>query len=79
MLAGAGFDYAVLPMGCDEIGIAGAVQGAPIRLTDLKREIYEDVAFQNAIRNKFDHDYVVVHDPQPLPLVQFSRRLRSYA
>src|SRR5262245_9022198 len=32
LLAGAGFDYAVLPMGCDEIGIAGAVQGAPIRL-----------------------------------------------
>src|SRR6266571_9431714 len=27
LLAGAGFDYAVLPMGCDEIGIAGAVQG----------------------------------------------------
>ena len=26
-MAGAGFDYAVLPMGCDEIGIAGAVQG----------------------------------------------------
>src|SRR5262249_4513849 len=26
LLAGAGFDYAVLPMGCDEIGIAGAVQ-----------------------------------------------------
>ena len=32
LLAGAGFDYAVLPMGCDEIGIAGAVQGTPIRL-----------------------------------------------
>jgi 3-polyprenyl-4-hydroxybenzoate decarboxylase len=32
LLAGAGFDYAILPQGCDEIGIAGAVQGAPIRL-----------------------------------------------
>ena len=29
LLAGAGFDYAILPMGCDEIGIAGAVQGSP--------------------------------------------------
>ena len=29
LLAGAGFDYAILPMGCDEIGIAGAVQGQP--------------------------------------------------
>ncbi|MFL5349157.1 MAG: glycosyltransferase [Hyalangium sp.] len=51
-----------------------ALQGAPIRLTDIKKEIYEDVAFQNAVRNRFDHDYVVVHDPQPLPLVQFSRK-----
>ena len=32
LMAGAGFDYAVLPMGCDEIGIAGAVQGTPIRM-----------------------------------------------
>jgi UbiD family decarboxylase len=36
LLAGAGFDYAVLPMGCDEIGIAGAVQGAPIRMVKCR-------------------------------------------
>ena len=36
LLAGAGFDYAVLPMGCDEIGIAGAVQGTPIRLVKAR-------------------------------------------
>src|ERR1700681_1399303 len=36
LLAGAGFDYAILPMGCDEIGIAGAVQGAPIRLVKCR-------------------------------------------
>ncbi|MCY1014561.1 glycosyltransferase [Pyxidicoccus sp. MSG2] len=51
-----------------------ALQGAPIRLTDIKKEIYEDVAFQNALRNRFDHDFVVVHDPQPLPLVEFSHK-----
>ncbi|MDP6560492.1 MAG: UbiD family decarboxylase [Candidatus Binatia bacterium] len=32
LLAGAGFDYVILPQGCDEIGIAGAVQGSPVRL-----------------------------------------------
>ncbi len=32
LLAGAGFDYVILPKGCDEIGIAGAVQGSPVRL-----------------------------------------------
>ena len=31
LLAGAAFGYAIMPQGCDEIGIAGAVQGAPIR------------------------------------------------
>ena len=36
LLAGAGFDYAILPQGCDEIGIAGAVQGAPIRLVKAR-------------------------------------------
>lgn len=51
-----------------------ALQGAPIRLTDIKKEIYEEVAIQNAIRNRFDHDYVVVHDPQPLPLVRHSHK-----
>ena len=36
LLAGAGFDYAIMPMGCDEIGIAGAVQGSPIRLVKAR-------------------------------------------
>src|ERR1035437_9180567 len=31
-VAGSGFGYAIMPKGCDEIGIAGAVQGSPIRL-----------------------------------------------
>jgi trehalose synthase len=51
-----------------------ALQGAPMRLTDIKKEIFEEAAFQNAVRNRFDHDFVIVHDPQPLPLVRFSRK-----
>jgi len=51
-----------------------ALQGAPIRLTELKKEIYEEVVHQNAVRNRFDHDFVVVHDPQPLPLVRFTHK-----
>ena len=54
-----------------------ALQGAPIRLTDIKKEIYEEVAFQNAMRNRFDHDFVVVHDPQPLPLVRVLAQARA--
>ena len=36
LMAGAGFDYAILPQGCDEIGIAGAIQGEAVRLVKAK-------------------------------------------
>jgi trehalose synthase len=51
-----------------------ALQGKPIRLTRMKKRVYEGVVYENAIRNHLDHDFVVVHDPQPLPLVQHYRR-----
>ena len=51
-----------------------ALQGADIMLTDLKVQIYEEVAFENAARLHLDHDVVIVHDPQPLPLIQYFRK-----
>lgn len=51
-----------------------ALQGADIHLTDLKLHIYEEVAFENAARNHLDHDVVIIHDPQPLPLIRHYRR-----
>jgi trehalose synthase len=51
-----------------------ALQGADIDLTDLKRHHYEQVVFQNALRMDLDADVVVIHDPQPLPLVTHFRR-----
>ena len=46
-----------------------ALQGAEIDLTELKMQIYEQVAYENSARNILDHDFVVIHDPQPLPLI----------
>jgi trehalose synthase len=51
-----------------------ALQGGDINLTDLKLQIYEEVAFENAVRNHLDHDLVIVHDPQPLPLIRHFRK-----
>jgi len=51
-----------------------ALQGADIKLTDLKTHIYEEVAFENAVRVHLDHDVVIVHDPQPLPLIRHFRK-----
>ncbi len=51
-----------------------ALQGAEIHLTEMKSDIYEDVNYENALRNHLGHDFVVVHDPQPLPLVEHFRK-----
>ncbi len=50
--------------------IHNALQGGDINWTDRKRHLYEEVVFQNAIRNHLDHDFVVIHDPQPLPMIE---------
>lgn len=54
--------------------IHNALQGATINLTDLKKEIYETIVLQNAMRMDLNADFVVVHDPQPLPLIRHERR-----
>ena len=51
-----------------------ALQGGEINLTKRKMQIYEDVIFENAMRNHLEHDIVVVNDPQPLPMVNHYRR-----
>jgi trehalose synthase len=51
-----------------------ALQGSDINLSELKTSIYEEVAYENAIRNHLDHDVVIVHDPQPLPLIVHYRK-----
>lgn len=51
-----------------------APQGADINLTKLKMEIYEEVIYENAVRNHLHHDIVVVHDPQPLPMIRHYRK-----
>jgi trehalose synthase len=51
-----------------------ALQGGQINLSGLKRRIYEDVVFENAARMHIDHDLVIVHDPQPLPIIGHYRK-----
>lgn len=51
-----------------------ALQGHEINLSDQKKRVFEDVVNQNAIRNHLDHDMVIIHDPQPLPMIQHYRQ-----
>ncbi len=51
-----------------------ALQGGDINLTDRKMEIYQEVVYENSIRIHLDHDIIIVHDPQPLPLIDHYRK-----
>lgn len=51
-----------------------AMQGNEINLSDRKKEIYEGVVYENAMRNHIEHDIVIVHDPQPLPIITHYRK-----
>jgi trehalose synthase len=52
-----------------------ALHGGDFNLTEMKMEIYEDVVYKNAIRNHLEgHDFVIVHDPQPLPMITHYER-----
>jgi trehalose synthase len=47
-----------------------ALQGGEIDLSKIKKEIFEQVIYENTVRNFLDHDFIIVHDPQPLPLIE---------
>ncbi len=48
-----------------------ALQGDAVEISADERTIYEQVVLENASRLHIDHcDAIIVHDPQPLPLVK---------
>jgi trehalose synthase len=52
-----------------------ALQGGEINLSDRKMRIYEEVIHENAIRNHLDsHNIVIIHDPQPLPMINHYKK-----
>jgi len=52
-----------------------ALQGGDINLSERKMEIYEKIVHENSIRNHLEnHNLVVVHDPQPLPMILHYRK-----
>jgi trehalose synthase len=51
-----------------------ALQGSTINLTDRKTSLYEEVIYENALRNHIRHDFVIVHDPQPLPIIRHYKK-----
>ncbi len=48
-----------------------ALQGDGLKLSKRKKQVYEAVNKRFSLFTHLDHDLVVVHDPQPLPLVNY--------
>jgi len=51
--------------------IHNALQGDSVSLSNAEKSVYEQVVAENALRLHLDEcDAVIVHDPQPLPLIR---------
>ena len=52
-----------------------ALQGGSINLSKRKIQIYEEIIYENALRNHFDnHNMVIIQDPKPLPMIQHYKK-----
>jgi trehalose synthase len=48
-----------------------ALQGGQINLTDIKKNLYIRANEDFSVFTHIDHDCVIIHDPQPLPLIKY--------
>jgi len=55
-----------------------ALQGKKIHLTKMKKDLYIQANEYFSLYTHIQHDCVVVHDPQPLPLISFYKRRQPW-
>jgi len=56
-----------------------ALQGEGINFSEMKKRLYEQVNESfSAYTHINTHDFVVIHDPQPLPLIQYYRKRQPW-
>ncbi len=55
-----------------------ALQGADIELTEQVKRIYENTVEAFSVFTHLNHDFVIVHDPQPLPLISFYKKSQPW-
>jgi len=55
-----------------------ALQGGDINLSEIKKKIYTETNENFIVYNHIDHDFVIIHDPQPLPLISFYRKRQPW-
>jgi trehalose synthase len=55
-----------------------ALQGDPINLTDIKKKLYIQANENFSSYTHIDHDCVIIHDAQPLPLIRFYKKRQPW-
>ena len=55
-----------------------SLQGEEIKLTKKKKKQYYDTNRRFSVFTHIDHDMVIVHDPQPLPLIDFYKKKQPW-
>jgi trehalose synthase len=55
-----------------------ALQGDDINLTNRKKELYLQANRDFSVYTHINHDCVIIHDPQPLPLITFYKKKQPW-
>jgi len=55
-----------------------ALQGDKINLTEIKKKLYIQANEDFSAYALIDHDAVIIHDPQPLPLIQYYKKRQPW-
>ncbi|MDG6256728.1 MAG: glycosyltransferase [Methanomicrobiaceae archaeon] len=55
-----------------------ALQGESIHFTPMKQQLYEEASMDFSTYTHIDHDCVIVHDPQPLPLIKYKPKRQPW-
>jgi len=55
-----------------------ALQGERLNFTRMKRKLYTEANENFSVYTHINHDCVIVHDPQPLPLIKFYKKQQPW-
>jgi len=55
-----------------------AIQGSSIHLSEIKKKLYLKANQDFSSFTHIDHDAVIIHDPQPLPLIRYYKKRQPW-
>jgi trehalose synthase len=55
-----------------------SLQGDPINLTEIKKKVYLQTNDDFSTYTHLNHDCVIIHDPQPLPMIKFYKKRQPW-